>query len=317
MSRIAKARALSRAGYTAVDVLVVLLLIGIVFFFLLMAMPRGRESARLAGCQKNLAQIGLALGLYDQTQGCLPTIGEPALIEPRATSGSAGPLRILLETFGQTDFSALSPGETTSRAAGPAPGEIPVPGFVCKSDANATSVLFRAPVSYRATTGDDPRGTSGAFAPGRRISLADVEKRDGTSFTAAFCERLVGDNIGGKIAAWNYAVVDGPLPPQGCTLASLEETRARWYGDAGSSWWLAGYRSTLYNHALRPNAAISCMTARGEAAFMGTSSGHVKGVNLLVLDGSVRVVAPTIDPKVWRELAAVSSVEESAQRPGQ
>ena len=134
MSRIAKARALCRAGYTAVDVLVVLLLIGIVFFFLLMAMPRGREAARLAGCQKNLAQIGLALGLYDQTQGCLPTIGEPAPIEPRATSGSAGPLRILLETFGQTDFAALGSGETTSPAAGPTPGEIPVPGFVCKSD---------------------------------------------------------------------------------------------------------------------------------------------------------------------------------------
>ena len=57
MSRRAQARALHRAGYTAVDVLVVLLLIGIVFFFLLMAMPRGRETARQVGCQKNLAQI--------------------------------------------------------------------------------------------------------------------------------------------------------------------------------------------------------------------------------------------------------------------
>ena len=182
-----------------------------------------------------------------------------------------------------------------------------MPGFVCRSDANATSGLFRAPVSYRATTGDDPRGTNGAFAPGRRISLADVEKRDGTSFTAAFCERLVGDNVAGKIAPWNYAVVDGPLPPQGCTLASLEETRARWNGDAGSSWWLADYRSTLYNHALPPNAAISCVSARGEAAFMGASSGHVKGVNLLMLDGSVKLVVPTINPKVWKEFAAVSS----------
>src|SRR4051794_9102716 len=99
MSRIAKSQAHRRAGYTAVDVLVVLLLIGIVFFFLLMAMPRGREAARQVSCQKNLSQIGLALGLYDQTQGCLPTIGEPAPIEPRTTSGSAGPLRILLETF--------------------------------------------------------------------------------------------------------------------------------------------------------------------------------------------------------------------------
>jgi prepilin-type processing-associated H-X9-DG protein len=307
MSRIAKAQAHCRAGYTAVDVLVVLLLIGIVFFFLLMAMPRGREAARLAGCQKNLAQIGLALGLYDQTQGCLPTIGEPATIEPRATSGSSGPLRILLETFGQTDFATLAPGQSLPQAAGPTPGEIPVPGFICKSDPNAASGLFHAPVSYRGTTGDDPRGTNGAFAPGRRISLADVEKRDGTSFTAAFCERLVGDNVSSKIAPWNYAVVDGPLPPQGCTLASLEASRARWNGDAGSSWWLADYRSTLYNHALPPNAAISCVPARGEAVFMGASSGHVKRVNLLMLDGSVKLVVPTIDPKVWNEFAAVSS----------
>jgi prepilin-type processing-associated H-X9-DG protein len=144
-----------------------------------------------------------------------------------------------------------------------------------------------------------------------------VEKRDGTSFTAAFCERLVGDNVASKIAAWNYAVVDGPLPPQGCTLATLEAGRARWYGDAGSSWWIADYRSTLYNHALPPNAAVSCVSARGDTAFMSASSGHVKGVNLLMLDGSVKLVAPTIDPKVWRELAAVSSRVESAKNSGQ
>jgi hypothetical protein len=316
MSRIAKARALSRAGYTAVDVLVVLLLIGIVFFFLLMAMPRGREAARLAGCQKNLAQIGLALGLYDQTQGFLPSIGEPASIEPRATFGSAGPLRVLVETFGLADFSALRPGETTSRGAGPTPGEIPVPGFVCKSDANATSGVFRAPVSYRAATGDDPQGSNGAFAPSRRISVTAVEQRDGSSFTAAFSERLVGDNSAGKIAAWNYAVVDWPLPPQGCALAALEAARAHWNGDAGSSWWLADYGSTLYNHALPPNAAISCVSRGGRTAFMGASSGHVKGVNLLMVDGSARLVVSTIDPKVWKEFAAISSENEPVKRSG-
>src|SRR5258708_40041665 len=108
MSRMANARALGRAGYTAVDVLVVLLLIGIVFFFLLMAMPRGRESARLAGCQTNLAQIGLGLGLFHQTQWCLPTIGEPTAIQPRPTSGDAEPLPILLATFGPSTFAALN-----------------------------------------------------------------------------------------------------------------------------------------------------------------------------------------------------------------
>src|SRR3954467_14100399 len=97
-----------RAGYTAIDVLVVLFLIGVFAMVLLMAMPRGREAARLAACQRNLAQIGMALALYDQTQRSLPTVGEPARVDPPATEGAPGPLKILLETFGLSDFMGLS-----------------------------------------------------------------------------------------------------------------------------------------------------------------------------------------------------------------
>jgi hypothetical protein len=36
-----------------------------------------------------------------------------------------------------------------------------------------------------------------------------------------------------------------------------------------------------------------------------------------MLDGSVKLIVPTIDPKVWKEFAAVSSVDESVKRSGQ
>ena len=39
---------------------------------------------------------------------------------------------------------------------------------------------------------------------------------------------------------------------------------------------------------------------------MGASSGHVRGVNLLRLDGSVTLTVPSIAPKVWRDLAAIA-----------
>ena len=304
-----------RSGLTPIDVLVVLFLAGVLALVLLMAVPRGREQARLMGCQKNLAQIGMALAMYDQMERCLPTIGRPASMEGSGRKASPGPLKILLETLGLSDFGGLTPKAPLPSPAGPVPGEIPVPGFVCSSDGNATAGLFRAPISYRGCTGDGLSGNNGVFAPGRRISLVEVELGDGSSFTAAASERLVGDSRSGFPARWNYATVPVPLPINGFTLTWLEEAGASWHGDAGSSWLAADYRSTLYNHSLVPGAASSCIAADGAAAYMGASSGHVRGVNLLMLDGAVKLVLPTINARVWSEFAAISGGETRASKP--
>lgn len=306
-----------RAGLTAIDVIVVLFLATLLVLVMLMAMPRGREQARLTACQKNLSQIGLALALYDQTQRELPTIDRPKPIDDSKEEQDCcpGPLKILLESLGQADFMGLAPNSPPPRTTGPLPGEIPVPGFFCSSDPNATAGLFPAPISYRASTGGDHLGRDGVFAPGRRISLAEIERGDGASYTAAFSERLVGDSHDSHLSAWNYAAAAGPLPAQGCSLMWLEDRAAHWRGDAGSSWVFAGYRSTLYNHALQPSSALSCVALDGQSAFMGASSGHSRGVNLLMLDGSVRLVQPSIDSKVWKELAAVADPPPPAKNP--
>ena len=66
------------------------------------------------------------------------------------------------------------------------------------------------------------------------------------------------------------------------------------------------YRHTLYNHALPLSSRHSCLAVDGKTAFMGASSGHVRGVNLLLLDGSVTLVTRDIDLKVWKEFARIS-----------
>ncbi len=40
---------------------------------------------------------------------------------------------------------------------------------------------------------------------------------------------------------------------------------------------------------------------------MGASSGHVNRVNVLMLDGSLKVITPTIDPKIWAGMGTVGS----------
>ncbi len=52
----------------------------------------------------------------------------------------------------------------------------------------------------------------------------------------------------------------------------------------------------------------------GKSAFMGTSSGHVGGINLLLLDGAVVLVRRSIDQKVWKELATIGGPEGSASK---
>jgi prepilin-type processing-associated H-X9-DG protein len=300
---------------TLVEVLILLALAFVVILFLLMAMPRAREQARLAGCQRNLGQIGLALALYDQLQKHLPTVGPPQAVDGNvASAGPAGalaniaspsPLRTLLETLVLPDLTELTPSKVVPKPRpGEVPGETSIPGFICQSDPAALAGLFRAPVSYRAATGDSPAGDNGAFAPGRSLALAAIEAADGLSFTAGFSERLTGNSQNGVANLAAYQLVPDRVSPPGCRPPF---DTSLWRGDAGQSWRMCDYRSTLYHHGLLPNGEPSCIALDGQTAFMGASSGHTRGVNMLLLDGSVRLVVPTVDAKVWKEFAAIGN----------
>jgi len=280
---------------------VVLAIVALLVVFVLMTLPRQRESARLASCQRNLMQIGIALAMYNQAERHLPTV--PELAGDAARRGDS-PLRALLQVLALPDFRELGDAKSKPpKGSGFVPAERPVAGFACPSDPNAASRLFPAPISYRATAGDGPEGRNGAFAPGRRIAIEEIEAGDGTSFTASFSERLVGTGMPRDPAARNYTVVPGPLVDAGCSPADPASCR----GDAGSSWLDGNWRSTLYNHALTPGASPSCLADDGRSAFMGASSGHVDRVDVLFFDGGVRLYTPRVEPNIWRALATTHS----------
>jgi hypothetical protein len=288
-----------RRGVTRAEVVVLVLVAALFGLFVVAALPRQRESARLAACRRNLLHIGQAIALYDQHEGQLPVV--PTLA---STTPGSGPLKALLESLQLSDLVSLDSANPRQKPSpGPVPGARPVPGFTCPSDRRATAALFPAPVSYRATTGDLPEGRSGGFAPGHTIKLQDIEQGDGLSYTAAFAERLAGTGRNGVASPGDYALVPGPLGDSGCPAAALQ----RWRGDAGSSWAEVSWRSTLYNHALLPGNPSSCVADDGRSAFMGASSGHAQGVNVLIFDGSVRTVRPTIAPPLWKALATTHS----------
>ena len=292
-----------RAGRGLVDVIVVAALLGFVAVLVLMALPRGRESARMAGCQRNLMQVGVGLQLYHQAARHYPTVADPF------GTRVDGPIKAMLDALVIPDLLELNDPSKPPRPTASPPRGSRVPGLACPSDPNAMTRPKGPVVSYRANTGDDPAGRGGPFEPGRVATSAQVEAADGLAFTAAFAERLVGDGQDGHPGGCNYAISPAELAKDGEPIVSADVR-----GDAGSDWAEATWRSTLYNHALRPNADGSMISRSGRTALMGASSSHVHRVNVLMLDGSVRPITVTIDPRIWAGMGTVAAPEPMPSR---
>ncbi|WP_197531311.1 DUF1559 family PulG-like putative transporter [Posidoniimonas corsicana] len=64
-----------QSGFTLVELLVVLAIIGVLVGLLLPAVQMARESARRSTCTNNLKQLALAIKLHEQTHGTFPTGG--------------------------------------------------------------------------------------------------------------------------------------------------------------------------------------------------------------------------------------------------
>ncbi len=324
-----------RRGFTLIELLAVIVVIGILVGLILPAVQSSRESARRLSCTNHLKQIGIAVNQYGSTYAVFPApSAEQADTWPKYVGNDFSPLvRMLpyleqMPVYDAVNF-ALNPITPSGLSSNLTVMSTSIETFLCVSDIRPP-VEGYGRVNYRFNEGSSYSGFRqrevsasgrGAFEPHRFLSPAEFT--DGLSQTAGASERLQGDWTSGATfkrgGDYRLSPTSIDVPPE---MASRDADWAIGYCNSltnvsiesrgGESWFLPGLHCTAYNHCNSPNPiAIDCgldpivndpLARIQRRGVISASSDHSAGVNLLIMDGSVRFVKNGIAIRTWRAL---------------
>jgi prepilin-type N-terminal cleavage/methylation domain-containing protein/prepilin-type processing-associated H-X9-DG protein len=331
----------NRQGFTLIELVVVIAIIGVVIGLLLPAAQGAREAARRLQCVNNLKQIGLAMHNYHQALNTLPFGDLTYSWSDFSANTLLLPYLEQAPLYGSINFASQllpanpgCPANTTAQYA-------TVAVFNCPSDTLDRLTSATGHSNYVPNTGSDPVIYSSATSawvgpfPVASIGSVDVDLRhvvtfssiiDGLSQTAAYSERVKG--IGNILVAQT----DDVLKPS----SALYQGQASWAGTgpqlywqkcsaggpalglavmnqfmpSGSAWYTGHPSSTAYTHVMPPNT-WSCEYDTGYQPNGALTAGsrHPGGVNVLFCDGSAKFVKSTVSPSVWWALGSIAGGE--------
>ena len=322
---------LFRRAFTLIELLVCITIIGVLVALLLPAVSMSRETARGLSCRNNLKQIGIALQMYDSSDGCFPPTFVTSASENATGSGASWSIHGRLMPYLDGGVAAeridldldwhdqVDTGVTAMR----------IPVFLCPSESNdyyrtKNGKPYVSPHTYGFNFGTwmvyDPAeniGGDGAFTVNRGTISSEIA--DGLSTTLAVAEVKAyqsyirnGDDPG-------EAVPNSPVDLAG--LSGQMKLGPSITKNTGHTVWPDGrVHHSGFTTVFTPNTRVAYQyegaeydidftsqqegksDSRRTYAAITSRSYHPGSVNILLMDGSVRSVDDDVSPTVWRSL---------------
>ncbi|RLS56193.1 MAG: DUF1559 domain-containing protein [Planctomycetota bacterium] len=284
-------------GFTIIELLVTLSVIGILLALLFPAVQASREAARRTQCTSQMRQIGVAIHNYESIHRCIPL-------------NSLAPHSFLVSILPQIEQGKLLTKYEPFPFYGGLGSDRPNL-YECPSDPDLEEYPGRTSYVGNFGHGFLRHGFNGTIGNGSRLTFREIT--DGLSTTA-----VVSEAIGPS--SWKSRMYETPMHYQdssqlelliaACRIAAENRTRA--LGIVGGTW-IEGITGCLYTHTLFPNDVSCSNNWNLQSGIMSPGSFHPGGVNLLLCDGHVRFIPSGIDLFVWRGIGDRHSGEPSGQ----
>ena len=323
----------SRRGFTLVELLVVIAIIALLVGLLLPAIQAARESARRAQCANNLRQIGLAMHNFESSKRHFPLGGLGAQPDAAGRISYWSVQAQILPYLEQANLNSHIDftqgydlaanidlgGNVVARLSAARVSTYLCPSEIRDEPRYSSGVPIHYPLNYAVNRGvwlvHDPRTQAigeGAFGMGRALRPADFS--DGLSQTLALAE----------VRGWQpYFRNAGRATDPGLSdPAALCGLGGDFKTESGHTEWVdARSHQTGFTTAFTPNTKVRCVIAgrtydidwtnqqEGTSTTIPTwaavtaRSYHPGGVNVGLMDGSVRFLRETIALDAWRALA--------------